>query len=62
VALDGVKAVDAKKEAVAKGLYAKFAEQFPDFAEGKYSHMRLEAGDGMMPLSTLHHQKLLMSI
>ena len=32
-------------------LYEKFAELFPQFAEGEYSYMKLEAGEAMMPLS-----------
>ena len=32
-------------------LYEKFAELFPQIASGEYSYLRLEAGDGFMPLS-----------
>ena len=32
-------------------LYTKFAELFPQSANGEYSYLRLEAGDGFMPLS-----------
>ena len=32
-------------------LYEKFAELFPQFANGEYSYMKLEAGNAMMPLS-----------
>ena len=32
-------------------LYEKFAESFPKVASGEYRYMRLEAGDGFMPLS-----------
>ena len=39
------------KEPLDKELYTKFAEMFPEFAKGDYSHLRLEAGGGMMPLS-----------
>ena len=32
-------------------LYNKFAELFPEFANGEYSYLKLEAGDSFMPLS-----------
>jgi len=35
-------------------LYAIFAELFPAFAQGDYSHIRLETGSSMMPLSLEH--------
>ena len=38
------------KNTLDKQLYEKFAELFPDFAEGKYSYMRLES-KGFEPLS-----------
>jgi len=31
--------------------YHKFAEMFPQFTNGEYSYMKLDAGDSMMPLS-----------
>jgi hypothetical protein len=46
-------AADTQGKAISaaeRGLYAKFAELFPDFAERKYSYMRLES-DGFEPLS-----------
>jgi hypothetical protein len=49
--LDGVKAIDAQKDVAANQLFEKFAEIFPDFANGKFGYMKLEAGDAMMPLS-----------
>jgi hypothetical protein len=38
------------RNAADKKLYEKFAAMFPDFASGKYRHLRLEA-DGFEPLS-----------
>ena len=32
-------------------IYEKLADLFPQVASGEYSHLRLEAGDSMMPLS-----------
>ena len=37
------------KNTLENKLYEKFAELFPDFANGKYSYMRLESGGGGRP-------------
>ena len=43
--------ITVDKKTMENKLYDMFAELFPQFANGEYSYLRLEAGDGMMPLS-----------